>query len=105
LEKNRVKITVLRCFDMKEVFETPPVKATYSGPCPVFKEGQMFYVDDSCNKPSGFDCAVAWYTVSPGVISLGWGGANYFIWYEEPGVSVTCCPDGLRPVVFKLERI
>jgi uncharacterized repeat protein (TIGR04076 family) len=31
-------------------------------------------------------------------------GGNY-PWQEEPGISVTCCTDGLRPVIFKVERI
>jgi uncharacterized repeat protein (TIGR04076 family) len=43
-ETTRTKITVLKCFDMKEVFKKPPFKAKYSGPCPVFKKGQVFYV-------------------------------------------------------------
>ena len=99
-EAGRTKITVLRLFDTKEVFEDPPVKAKYSGPCPVFKEGQVFYVDDSM--PSGF-CPYAWDAIFPLIMTLRFGG-NCFEWYEEPGVGVTCCPDGLRPVIFKLER-
>jgi len=34
------------------VFKDPPVKAKYSGPCPILKEGQAFDVDDSI--PRGF---------------------------------------------------
>ena len=26
-------------------------------------------------------------------------------WIEEPGYTITCCNDGLRPVIFKVERI
>jgi hypothetical protein len=26
-------------------------------------------------------------------------------YFEEEGVSVTCCADGMRPVIFKIERI
>lgn len=99
-EASRIKIAVLRCFDTGEVFKDPPVKAKYSGPCPIFKEGQVFYVDDSM--PSGF-CPYAWSTIFPLIMTLRFDG-NCYEWYEEPGVGVTCCPDGLRPVIFKLER-
>ncbi|MGA2309827.1 MAG: TIGR04076 family protein [Candidatus Bathyarchaeia archaeon] len=99
-EAGRIKVTVLKRFDTKEVFKDPPVKAKYSGPCPVFKEGQVFYVDDSM--PSGF-CPYAWDAIFFAVITLKSNG-NFSEWYDEPGVAVGCCGDGLRPVVFKLER-
>jgi uncharacterized repeat protein (TIGR04076 family) len=46
-EEGPIKITVLKWFDTEEVFKDPSVKSKYSGPCPIFKEGQVFYVDDS----------------------------------------------------------
>jgi uncharacterized repeat protein (TIGR04076 family) len=95
-----IKITVLKCFDTKDVFRKSPVKAKYSGPCPVFKEGQVFNVDDSM--PNEF-CSYAWDTIFPWAMSLRFGG-NFTEWYEEPGVIVACCPDGLRPVIFRIER-
>ena len=98
-EAGRVKITVLKRFDTKEVFKDPPVKAKYSGPCPIFKEGQVFHSDDF-SMPSGF-CSYAWYGISAPVYMLMCGGNAP---PHEEGVSVICCPDGLRPVVFKLER-
>ena len=94
------KITVLKCFDTEEVFKKPPIKAKYSGPCPMFKEGQTFCVDDVM--PDGF-CPYAWVSIFPLIMTLRFGG-NCFEWYEEPGAGVGCCPDGLRPVIFKLER-
>ena len=51
-ETGHIKIIVLKRFDTKEVLETSPVKAKYSGLCLIFKEGQLFYVDDSM--PNGF---------------------------------------------------
>ena len=30
---------------------------------------------------------------------------GYYPWMKEKGVVISCCTDGLRPVVFKLERI
>jgi uncharacterized repeat protein (TIGR04076 family) len=97
-----VKITVLKLFDTEEVFKKSPVKAKYSGPCPVFKVGQVFDSDEYCSMPNGF-CPYAWSAIYPLVMTLRFGG-NCPEWYEEPGVAVACCPDGLRPVIFKLER-
>ena len=99
-EASCIKITVLKRFDTKEVFKDPPVKAKYSGPCPIFEEGQVFYVDDSLQ--SGF-CPYALDSIFLAVIALKSNG-NFSEWYDEPGVAVGCCPDGLRPVIFKLER-
>jgi len=99
-EAGQIKITVLKRFDTKEVFKAPPVKAKYSGPCPMVKEGQVLYVDDSM--PSEF-CPYAWDAIFPSIVALRSNG-NFSEWYDEPGVAVACCPDGLRPVVFKIER-
>jgi uncharacterized repeat protein (TIGR04076 family) len=99
-EANPIKITVLKRFDTKEVFKDSPVKAKYSGPCPGFKEGQVFHVDVSM--PNKF-CPYAWNVIFPMIMTLRFGG-NFPKWYEESRVAVVCCPDGLRPVIFKLER-
>ncbi|NIV44299.1 TIGR04076 family protein [Candidatus Bathyarchaeota archaeon] len=77
------------------------MKAKYSGPCPVFEEGQEYSVDDIM--PTGF-CPYAWAVLRNAIITLRANG-NFSDWYEEPGVAVLCCPDGLRPVIFKIERV
>jgi uncharacterized repeat protein (TIGR04076 family) len=28
-----------------------------------------------------------------------------FPWAKQPGVTITCCTDGSRPVIFKIERV
>ncbi len=99
-EAGPIRVTVLKRFGVEEVFKDPPVKAKYGGPCPVFKEGRVFHVDDCM--PSDF-CPYAWGTLFPYIVALRANG-NFNEWYEEPGVAVACCPDGLRPVVFKIER-
>ena len=99
----KVKITVLRRFDPKEVFETSPV--TPSGKieaCGFYKDWQEFIVGENLRMPEGF-CTSAWHAIYCGVRTLAFGGN--MPWYEEKGVAITCCIDGLRPVVFKLERI
>jgi len=52
--------------------------------------------------PEGF-CTSAWNDIYPSVRVLAFGGNAP--WYKEKGVAVECCTDGLRPVIFKLERI
>ena len=52
--------------------------------------------------PEGF-CGWAWDDIYKVVQALRFHGN--FHWFDEPGVSVNCCTDGLRPVVFKIERI
>ena len=100
-----VKITVLRRFSTEEVFKEPPVKAKYSGPCPAFKDGQEFIIDGDKPPlmPEEF-CPYAWDSIFWGVMALRSNG-NFREFYEEPGVAVWSCPDGLRPAIFKLQRI
>jgi uncharacterized repeat protein (TIGR04076 family) len=97
-----VKITVLKRFSPSEVFETSPVTPEKEiGPCELLKDGQEFIVDKDSTMPENF-CGSAWQVLFANVRALA-SGAN-FPWYKEKGIAVTCCPDGLRPVVFKLER-
>lgn len=101
-KRYKVKITVLKRFSPSEVFEHSPVTSVEPlGPCSLFREGQEFIVEDG-GKPEGF-CASAWHTIYCNVRTLGFGGN--LPWYKEKGVAINCCTDGLRPVVFKLERI
>ena len=73
------------------------------GVCPFFKEGQVFVTDIS--KPDGF-CDEAWKTISHYAFALSHGHTEPFFggsWIENPEVAITCCNDGIRPVVFKME--
>lgn len=74
------------------------------GPCPMLREGQVFYADYAC--PQGF-CDEAWKAIYQYVFALahGAGGELFYYgdWIRTPGVAICCCNDGLRPVVFKLE--
>ncbi len=99
---SRLKITVLRRFAPEEVFNEPPVMGGTSSVCEVYKDGQVFYVGDNGRMPEGF-CGWAWDDIYKDVQTLRFNGD--FSWFGEPGVSVNCCTDGLRPVVFKIERV
>lgn len=99
-----VEVTVLRCFHTDEVLPDPPVTAKYSGPCPLFEVGQKYLVKGDAPPviPEGF-CSLAWDAIIWGIVVLRSHG-DFADWYEEPGVGIWACPDGLRPVIFDIRR-
>ena len=100
---HEVKITVLKRFHPKDVFEESPATPVEPlGACEIFTDGQEF-TSKGGGMPEGFPCTTAWLTLYPGVRVLSFGGD--MPWFKEKGISITCCPDGLRPVIFKVERI
>jgi uncharacterized repeat protein (TIGR04076 family) len=99
---DKLKITVLKRQDPKEIFDEYPVgERDWFVPCEVYEDGQEFILDE-LKMPDGF-CGSAWQTIYPNVRTLSFGGNLPY--FEEEGVSVTCCADGMRPVIFKIERI
>ena len=99
------KITVIKRMlnkDLAEEYIKNPVE-----PCPFFKDGQEFIVPFS-QKPEGF-CDWAWNDISKIVVSLARGGnfsSDIFDgWMKDDKSMIACCTDGIRPVVFKVERI
>jgi len=103
VQRNNVKITVLRRFSPSEVFDKSPVTPTNPlEACELFRDGQEFIVGEDGEMPTGF-CTSAWHTIFSNVRTLAFGGN--LPWFKEKGVAVSCCSDGLRPVVFKLERM
>jgi uncharacterized repeat protein (TIGR04076 family) len=98
---HKVKITVLKRFNPSEVFSKSPVTSVEPmGACERLKDGQEFIVDQ-LEMPKGF-CTSAWVSIYGNVRLLAFGGS--LPWFKEKGVAVNCCIDGLRPVIFKLER-
>ncbi len=77
------------------------------GPCECFTEGQEFTVS-AMGKPEGF-CGWAWDDIFKTVVALSRGGnfseGMFKGWMKDPGCMITCCSDGIRPVIFKVERI
>ena len=99
---HKLRITVLRTLDPSELFEEMPVaRRDWMVPCGVFSEGQEFVIE-SIEMPEGF-CASAWRAIDHNVRTLFYGGVLPH--HEEGDVAVNCCTDGLRPVIFKIERI
>ena len=99
----KVKITVVKKLSTKDLFgdNLPAKPSAHSAPeCPVFKEGQEFIAEFVC--PPGF-CGVAFSDLQKNIEHLIFGGD--YPWFEDKGVIIACCNDGLRPVFFKLERV
>ena len=98
----KLRITVVKRLDPDEIFEELPVeRQDWMEPCDMYKDGQE-YILDSLSMPEGF-CGSAWQTIYPNLRTLWYGGDLPF--FEEKGTVVTCCADGMRPVIFKVERI
>ena len=72
------------------------------GECPVYEEGQEILIEDFPLKPEGF-CDWAWADIHRDVVAVMFGGS--YPWIRQPRTAITCCTDGLRPVIFKVEMV
>jgi uncharacterized repeat protein (TIGR04076 family) len=101
----KVRITVLKTTFHQDLVDKYLVNEEFKksfGTCFVFEEGQTFISDGWPSKPEGF-CERAWPNIQHEVSMVMYGAS--VPWIEEPGYTITCCNDGLRPVIFKVERI
>ena len=102
--RSKIKITVLKKFSSKDVlghyFKFP--SGTEMKDCTVVEVGQEFIVEDELTMPEGF-CRWAWVDIYRDVAILTMGGD--FAGGDLAGLKYSACSDGLKPVVFKLERI
>jgi uncharacterized repeat protein (TIGR04076 family) len=97
----KCKITILKKYFDKELSEEH--LKDYQGPCPVFETGQEFITDVTCEEhPRGF-CTWAWDDIYKSLFNICNGGKNKA--FKNEKAVVATCTDGLRPVVFKIERI
>jgi len=94
-----LRITVLKKMHF------PDLQAEYARPgtfgiCSAFEEGQVFETTEA--KPDGF-CSWAWADIQRDVTlvradaELPWIGAKR--------TMISCCTDGFRPVVFRIEKL
>ena len=100
----KAKITVVKKLVMEDLvseYVHEEKKAMGFGVCEAFKLGQEFILEKP-NIPEGF-CSWAWADIFKDIIAI-MGGAD-FHWSNKDGVTITCCTDGFRPVIFKIERI
>jgi len=70
--------------------------------CDQFQDGQEFVVESPFSPPEGF-CTWAWADIRKEVFAIK-NGAD-LSWAKPTSVAITCCTDGYRPVIFKVERI
>ena len=80
--------------DLVELYAANPESWT---PCTHFEVGDEFITDleRPWDMPEGF-CGWAWADIQRTVYGMARGGQDVF---------VTCCTDGYRPVIFKLEKL
>jgi len=101
VKPHKVRITVLRNSFNQEFVDA--YAEDYKGqpwkPCGLLHEGQEFISDGWM--PEGF-CSHAWTDILRYVLVLARGGNFLGV---KPGMFVTCCTDGFRPVFLKVERI
>ena len=97
-----VKITVVKMLDNKELFgDNSPVLFVCDTVCGKFTTGQEFLsVEGKC--PEGF-CSWAFADIQRDITHLRFGGDYPYI--KNKGTTLSCCTDGVRPVIFKLERM
>jgi uncharacterized repeat protein (TIGR04076 family) len=101
----KAKITVVKKVSAKDLYgDSPPAaydEEMVTQECNRFKMGQEFVVD-SPNCPPGF-CNWAFADIQRDLVHILFGG--YYPWMKEKGVAISCCTDGLRPVMFKIESM
>ncbi|MHA2361665.1 MAG: TIGR04076 family protein, partial [Candidatus Thorarchaeota archaeon] len=100
---SKLKITVEKKYSPKEVFGQDMMRSSTGKPippCSFFEEGQEFIAENSFKMPEGF-CGWAWRDLT--VRFTKFDLLDDMDW-PEPGVTYLACGDGVRPVIFRLER-
>ena len=99
MKKVKMKITVLkRNYDQELVDKYSSEKIT---PCSLFTDGQEF-VTEGLEQPEGF-CSWAWNDIHKCFLTLTMDGEFSFM--KAKNNIIACCTDGIRPVVFNIERM
>lgn len=106
ITKHKCKITVLKreCYtDLQKQYLMNPE----AGPCHMFREGQEFIVDGNnyVTMLDGKFCSEAWAAISHYIYAALQGGSIMNGWTNDEKIQIGCCSDGVRPVIFKIERI
>jgi uncharacterized repeat protein (TIGR04076 family) len=99
-----VKITVLKTLYHPDLAETYRRRDVPRGPCPFFSEGQEFVIEYLAQRPEGFGCEWAWDDLHKIIFVLMLKG-DFGTWMVDPNTFIACCTDGIKPVVFKIERL
>jgi uncharacterized repeat protein (TIGR04076 family) len=96
----RCKITVLRREFFKDLVDEYIAIPNW-GPCTLMKEGDVFYTGGlfGGDMPEGL-CTTAWDSIGNLCSILAYGGKIAGC----DDTHIVCCSDGVRPVIFKLEK-
>ena len=70
-----------------------------------YQDLQGKYNDNFFRMLHGSFCSEAWDCISRYVYAALQGGSIMRGWTNDEKMMITCCNDGTRPVIFKLERI
>ena len=99
----KVKFTVVKVFTPMDILghEITSNSGYKIPPCPIFKEGQEIVAENSFTKPDGF-CGWAWRDLS---VRLTKFDVIEDMDWPEKNVTYVACGDGLRPVIFKIEKL
>ncbi len=100
----RYKITVLRKMSNPDFASEYCVKGECEKLCPLMTEGREFIAEG--RQPDGF-CSWAWIDLGR-YITVFECGANFtepMQWMKDNRTVIACCTDGIRPVVFKIEKL
>jgi len=96
----KLKITVLKKELYKGFVDEYVVDKSVTA-CEMFEVGQVFLLD-SVDKPDGF-CPWAWADLHREFTAVFYGAS--FPWISQKNTIISCCTDGIRPVVFKIECV
>ena len=97
-----VKIKVIKKVNNLELAEEYCVAGVSACPCPAFTEGQEF-ITQNLDQPANF-CTWAWDDIFKYVTLLHCRG-DMSDHMNRQNTVIACCTDGIRPVVFRIEKI
>ena len=98
-----IRITVVKRALFEELIsDVAPTNKEFSK-CEKFTDGQVFLIVGAKQIPEGF-CSWAWADIQRDVAMIECGGEPKPK-LNMPHSMYSCCSEGLRPVVFKIEKI
>jgi uncharacterized repeat protein (TIGR04076 family) len=100
-----LKITVEKVCEPKDIIGKDFIRESGKPipKCGFFKEGDQFIVPKTGAMPENFICQHAFYAINKYVEVLRLGGSIED--WTGKDLIYGVCPDGIRPVIFKIERM
>jgi len=98
MQRTKARITVLKRMENQAIQQAERAGGD-QGPCDAFDDGQTFMA--GWDVPEGF-CHFAWADIHDDLVMIQCGGNPGYI--GPAHTMVSCCKDGLSPVVFLIER-